>query len=517
MLERVRRALDAFYMLQRIDWDYDIKEALEKILELAVKELKFSGDLEVKRAMIVLRERDQNLAFHAGWFSENQVVRYSSTVVQEVLQTGQPVYCFDSGTDNRFSSGHSVRMKRLESFACLPIEILGTRVGALFLDTTGSSRQFEKEDHQFLAEFISIISPYIKTALVHQLHLEELQERHTPVFCGLAGKSGRMQQLFDQIRLLAKTEATVLVTGETGTGKELVARAIHKTSDRSDEPLVLVDCASLLEEQLERELFGQLGDGSGADRARDGLILAADGGVLLLDEVAEIGPKVQAKLLRLLQDQEFRPVDSDKVVSVDVRVLACTNRDLRLRVEQGSFRQDLYYRINVLQIQVPALRERLDDLPDLVTHFLAEYNESNEKQVTQITEVALAALRRHRWDGNVRQLRHTIQRAALFAKGEQVRLEDLPDEVRSSGPSVAEHYFQRTLEEVRRELGETGEKEYVERALDAVKEQSEGRVELVEKALQLIPACSASTLRRRIKLLEIDLSKFAAKQTGRRR
>ncbi len=509
VLARVRSALDAFYMLQRIDWDYDIKEALEKILELAVKELKFSGDLEVRRAMIVLREQDRSLAFHAGWFNENQVVRYSSTVVEDVLNTGQPVFCFDSGSDSRFNTGHSVRIKRLESFACLPIDIQGTRVGALFLDTTGSTRQFESEDTQFLAEFVSIISPYIKTALFHQLHLEELQERHAPVFWGQVGKSGRMQQLFDQIRLLAKTEATVLITGDTGTGKSLVARAIHQTSDRAEEPLLIVDCASQSAEDAELELFGT--------EARDGALLRADGGVVLLDEVAEIGPQVQAKLLRFLQDQEFRPVDSEKVLSVDVRVLASTNRDLRKRVEQGSFRQDLYFRINVLQIQTPALRERLDDIPDLVAHFIKQINENNSKQVTEVTADALSALRRHRWDGNVRQLEHTIARAALFAKGEQIRLEDLPEEVRSTGPSMAELGFQRTLEEVRRELGESGEKEYVERALEQVKDQAEGRVDLVEKALQLIPECSASTLRRRIKLLEIDLSRFAAKQTGRKR
>lgn len=231
----------------------------------------------------------------------------------------------------------------------------------------------------------------------------------------LIGSSEMMAGIRKKIELVAKSNATVLVRGESGTGKELIARAIHAASERRDRPMLAVNCAALSENLLESELFGhEKGAFTGADKLRRGRFELADGGTLLLDEISEIAPSLQAKLLRVLQESQFERVGSSITQQVDVRVVATTNRDLEKEVEEGNFRQDLFYRLNVVPIDLPPLRERSDDVPDLCRHFLSQISKRDKTPFRHIEGEALRLLQRYPWPGNIRELQNIIERACVL-------------------------------------------------------------------------------------------------------
>lgn len=243
----------------------------------------------------------------------------------------------------------------------------------------------------------------------------------------IVGKSEAMRKLLEQVAMVAPTEATVLITGESGTGKELVAKAIHFNSMRKDGPLVTVNCAALAENLLESELFGhEKGAFTGADRRRDGRFLMAHNGTIFLDEIGEISVAMQAKLLRVIQEREIQRVGSDKSIGVNVRILAATNRDLKREVEEHRFREDLYYRLNVMVLEVPPLRSRRDDIPILTQHFLARFVENNRKSIKGVTPSAMDCLIKNDWPGNVRELENAMERAVILATGEYIEQKDLP-------------------------------------------------------------------------------------------
>jgi len=243
----------------------------------------------------------------------------------------------------------------------------------------------------------------------------------------IIGKSAPMRELFSMIAMVAPTEATVLVAGESGTGKELVAKALHAGSPRASGPLVAVNCAALTETLLESELFGhEKGAFTGAERRREGRFMAANKGSIFLDEIGEIAPAIQAKLLRVIQEREIQRVGGDRPVGVDVRILAATNRDLKTEVEAGRFREDLYYRLNVVMLTVPPLRERLQDIPLLAQHFLARFAEKNRKRLKGFTPAAMDHLLRCPWPGNVRELENAVERAVILSVGEYVGERELP-------------------------------------------------------------------------------------------
>ncbi|MCA1943903.1 MAG: sigma-54 dependent transcriptional regulator [Desulfovibrio sp.] len=243
----------------------------------------------------------------------------------------------------------------------------------------------------------------------------------------IIGVSPALQEALAMAAVAARSEATALVTGESGTGKELIARAVHANSARARRPLVPLNCAALTASLLESELFGhEKGAFTGADKRREGRILQADGGTLFLDEIGELDALIQAKLLRVLQQGELQRLGSDDVLTVDVRIIAATNRDLEAEVAAGRFRQDLFYRLNVLHIHVPALRERPEDIPLLAQHFLDTFAAKYGKSLKRFTPQAMDALVRHGWPGNVRELENAIERAALLAAGEYVSERELP-------------------------------------------------------------------------------------------
>ena len=241
--------------------------------------------------------------------------------------------------------------------------------------------------------------------------------------------------VLELVERAAEFKATVLLTGESGTGKEVLARAIHAQSPRRNDAFVAINCGAIPENLLESELFGHAkGAFTGADRARRGLFVEADGGTLFLDEIGELPPALQVKLLRVLQEEEVRPLGESKPRKVDARVLAATARDLESDVREGRFREDLFYRLNVVRVEVPPLRERQQDIPLLVDHFLAHFRDALGKPVRGLADDALARLVAYPWPGNVRELENVMERAIILARGEWLTLAELPENLTNSGP-----------------------------------------------------------------------------------
>ncbi len=265
----------------------------------------------------------------------------------------------------------------------------------------------------------------------NKLLSQALSERYK--FGNIIGKSKPMLKVYDMIEKVAPSRASVLITGPSGTGKELIAKAIHYGSPRKDRPFISVNCAALAETLLESELFGhERGAFTGAVAMKKGRFELADGGTLFLDEVGEMPAALQVKLLRVLQEMEFERVGGTKTIKVDVRVLSASNRNMREDVSAGHFREDLFYRLNVIHIDVPPLRERLDDIPLLVRHFITKYKEETGKGRVELSPEVWKRLYRYNWPGNVRELENVMERAVVLSKGETITSEDLPEDLRGA-------------------------------------------------------------------------------------
>jgi len=289
------------------------------------------------------------------------------------------------------------------------------------------------------------------------LLMEEFNQKKDAIpqhgFDLFVGQSKEMQKVYHRIMQVAMTDSTVLVTGESGTGKELVARAIHKNSSRSDKAFVAVDCSSLADNLLESELFGHIkGSFTGAIQAKIGLFKVADGGTLFLDEVSNISMATQAKLLRVLQERMVTPIGGTQPVPINIHLVAATNRSLRTMVAEGTFREDLFFRLNIIPIELPPLRERKGDIPLLISHFLKKFTAMIGKNMRGIAPDAMALLESYDYPGNVRELENTIERAVVLASGEVIHKEDL--ELRAEGadgepPDDAEGYVPHTADELK--------------------------------------------------------------------
>lgn len=317
----------------------------------------------------------------------------------------------------------------------LPIIIMiayGTISSAIEAMKAGAYEYLEKP---FCPERGEII---IKNLLAHQTILKEniaLKKELTKKFQfeELIGKSPKMQQVFELIRTVAKSNATVLIQGETGTGKELVARAVHAESLRSKGPYVSLNCAALPESLLENELFGhEKGSFTGAINQKKGKFEFADGGTIFLDEIGDISLNIQIHLLRILQEKEFTQVGGNEIIKVDVRVVTSTNRDLKKRIEEGKFREDIYYRLNVVLINLPSLRERIEDIPLLAHYFLKKYNTENNKNICDFSPDVMDFFMKYHWPGNVRELENAIEYSVVIAKNDMIQPDHLPPVLREA-------------------------------------------------------------------------------------
>ncbi|MGZ3514704.1 MAG: sigma-54-dependent transcriptional regulator, partial [Thermodesulfobacteriota bacterium] len=264
----------------------------------------------------------------------------------------------------------------------------------------------------------------------NQLLRKEIAREYS--FENIVSKNEEMQKIFDVIKKVAQYRSTVLITGESGTGKELVARALHYNSERSQNPFMPVNCGAIPENLLESELFGHAkGAFTDAIRTKKGLFEEADGGTLFLDEIGELPGQLQVKLLRVLQDGEIRRIGESKSIQIDVRIVAATVKDLQKEVNEGHFREDLFYRLNVLPIHIPPLRERKEDIPLLIQHFVGKYNQILNKNVADIDHDGLEALMNYKWYGNVRELENTVERAIVLSDKNYIHLENLPIEIQN--------------------------------------------------------------------------------------
>ena len=265
----------------------------------------------------------------------------------------------------------------------------------------------------------------------------ELTDRYR--FDGLVGRSGRMRTIFELVERVAGTASTIMISGESGTGKELIARAVHYNSPRRDKPFVSINCGALPDELLESELFGHMkGSFTGATANKKGLFEAADGGTIFLDEIGETSPAMQIKLLRVLQERRIRRVGGTQEIDVDVRVITATNQDIERMVREKAFREDLFYRVNVIAIRMPPLRDKPEDIPALAEHFLEKYKTLLGKPIHGISKAAMECLEHHAWPGNVRQLENVVERAVALESSDQIQPESLPVEVRTGRAASTE-------------------------------------------------------------------------------
>jgi two-component system response regulator PilR (NtrC family) len=319
----------------------------------------------------------------------------------------------------------------------------------------GASDYFIKGDFK-LDELRLKVRQHLETRQLREENLllkRALNSRYE--FSNILGRSDAMQQVFATIRTVAGTSSTVLITGESGTGKELVARAVHFNSLRRDRPFVAVNCGAVPETLLESELFGHVrGAFTGAHANKKGLLEAADGGTIFLDEIGEMPPSMQVKLLRVLQDHRFRRLGGTEEAQADVRVIAATNQDLSRMVAEGRFREDLYYRLNVLSIALPSLRDRREDIPLLAEHFLQQFASQMGKRVQTISAEAMQRLQAHVWRGNVRELQNAMERAVALEQTEAILPESLPEEVRRAADAAPAAAKSATSDEEFPALGE---------------------------------------------------------------
>jgi Nif-specific regulatory protein len=354
----------------------------------------------------------------------------SGTIVRHVLQTANAVLSNNARAEADFQEARSIVDSSVRALLCTALKSHGEQRGVLYLDSDDPADRFDELDLQLLMAIGAIGS----AALENARHIEWLENEtrrlnvDLGMGAGLVGEGARIKEVGRFVAKVSPTDTTVLIRGETGTGKEVVARAVHAGSLRATRPFVAVNCAALAETLLESELFGhEKGAFTGAVFQKRGRIEAAEGGTLFLDEIGEMAPTLQAKLLRVLQEREYERVGSSRTLKANVRVITATHRDLEQEVRDGKFRQDLYYRLNVVGIALPPLRERREDIPLFVDHFVAQFSRQLGKRVVAVAPDARLRLMLYDWPGNVRELQNVIERAVVMSDSEVLTCEDLPE------------------------------------------------------------------------------------------
>ncbi|MDX9868987.1 MAG: sigma 54-interacting transcriptional regulator [Kiritimatiellia bacterium] len=481
-----------------VDQTIDVRAVVHPILEALAACL----DFRVSTITLLRKGGDDILieAAHGLTRAQAQLGRYKlgEGVIGNVVLTGESIIIPRTSESPIFLNRTRQGKSSDTAFLCVPIKEKQEVVGALSVYRPSVGDEQLRED----ATILEIVASMLARAVLLRRDLQEQQDtlreenrqlraeltrRYHPD--NIVGNSREMQELYDQIYQVAKSQATVLIQGETGTGKELVAHAIHYASPRAAQPFVRVHCAALPENLIESELFGHVkGAYTGALADRKGRFELADGGTIFLDEIGEIPLAIQAKLLRVLQEREFERVGGVKTVKVNVRILAATHRDLPAMVEKGLFREDLYYRLCVFPLFVPPLAKRKADILLLAEYFIAKYAAANGKTVTRLSNEALDLLMRYRWPGNVRELENCIERAVLLTDNDLIRPEVLAAAVQSTGepekPEMEAPFMPALLEDV--SLEEMVD-DYEKRILVAVLAQTHGNIAAAARRLKSTP------------------------------
>ncbi len=425
VLARVRSTLDQFSLRLEVDWDYDVRQVLEEILALAVGELEFGNGAPVDRALLITRSPGgEMLEAGAGWSAQEEDLSFSRTIVEQTMQGEHSLLCEDALDDPRFRSSESLRGLQVLTLLSVPLRAGPGVIGALYIERRDARHLFNERDRAFVEALADTIAPAVRSALIHQGHVRELRElrsshESSSKLGRIIGNSEAITRTLELARTAAQLDRIVLITGESGVGKELLARAIHEQSRRSRQPFAVVDCSGLSETLLESELFGHVkGSFTGAMEDKVGAFEAAQGGTVFLDEISDATAPMQQLLRRVLQEGEIRRVGDREWRKVDVRVLCATNRNLSEEVEKGKFLLDLFHRMHEFPLRLPPLRERKEDIPLLAQHFVALFGENKNPPITEISPEALAILAGREWRANnIRELRNVIRLSVDLAPG----------------------------------------------------------------------------------------------------
>jgi Nif-specific regulatory protein len=368
-----------------------------------------------------------------------QTVNVSRTIVRRVLNDGAAIL-INEADNNADLKTESLIAARSRSVLCVPLIMHDKKLGVIYLDSDEPQARFD-ENH---LQMVTAVAAIAAIAIHNARNFEDLENENARLMVdadiehNMVGESPLLQRVYQLISKVAPTDSTVLIFGESGTGKELAARALHRNSKRGDKPFIAANCAAFAETLLESELFGhEKGAFTGALLQKKGRLELADGGTIFLDEIGDLSPSLQTKLLRVLQEREFERVGGNRTIKVDIRLLAATNRDLEDAIKKGAFRQDLYFRLNVVQLTMPPLRERRDDIPLLANYFARKYAEKCNRRVMGISLEARKRLMTYDWPGNVRELENAIERAVVLGTTEQILADDLPEAVVEADTTVS--------------------------------------------------------------------------------
>lgn len=428
---QVARNLSALLKISRVVHAIrDLEELQAQLLDLIFEVVPAS------RGAILLTEgagQDFNCMYartrHAG---QPQLVKVSRTIARQVMKDNVAILGVDVPASGALREVESLVASEVRSLLCVPLSVFQRMTGCIYLDSTNTVNRFH-EDHLQLMAAVAGISAIALDNARRQQWLEQENQRLTMEVRqdqSLVGEGTRMKEIFQFLARVAPTDSTVLIEGESGTGKELAARALHRNGQRANRPFVAINCAAIPETLLETELFGhERGAFTGAAAQKKGRLEMAEGGVVFLDEIGELAPQLQVKLLRVLQEREFERVGGTHPIKLDIRLIAATNRHLEEAARKGEFRQDLYYRLAVVNLTMPPLRERRDDIPMLTRHFVQKHAKRCKVKAKPVSREAMAALVNYDWPGNVRELENAIERALVLGSSDMILLEDLPESV----------------------------------------------------------------------------------------
>ncbi len=491
---RLARNLNALLKISRIVHAIrDLNQLQEQLLDL-IFEVAPAG-----RGAILLADREghqfNSMFARMRQAGEGQLVKVSRTVARQVLEQGVAILGSDVPSHDELREVESLAASQVRSLLCVPLTVFQRVIGCIYLDSESLSSRLNEEHLQLVTAIAGISAVALENARRLQW-LEEENERLTVEISlerSLVGEGARMKEVYQFLKRVAPAESTVLIEGESGTGKELAARAIHRNSPRASKPFIAINCAAIPETLLESDLFGhERGAFTGAASQKKGRFEVADGGVVFLDEIGELATALQVKLLRVLQEREFERVGGTHPIKVDIRLIAATNCNLEQAVRSGKFRQDLYYRLAVLKITMPTLRDRREDIPMLVRHFVQKHAKHCKVKPRPVSREALACLVNYDWPGNVRELENAIEHALVLGASDTILPEDLPESLldRTPSPEMTEAKYHQAVKELKKQL-----------ILDAV-EQTQGSYADAARILGVHP----NYLHRLIRNLELKES-----------
>jgi transcriptional regulator with GAF, ATPase, and Fis domain len=453
---RVARNLNALLKISRIVHAIrDLNELQGQLLDL-IFEIVPAG-----RGAILLADKDgqqfNSMFARMRQAGQAPLVTVSRTIARQVLEQGVAVLGSDVRGSDELREVESLAASQVHSLLCVPLTVFQKVIGCVYLDSDSVGGRLNGEHLQVVTAIAGISAVALENA--RRLHwLEQENERLTVEISqerSLVGEGSSMKEVYQFLKRVAPTDSTVLIEGESGTGKELAARALHRNGPRAGKPFVAINCAAIPETLLESDLFGhERGAFTGAASLKKGRLEVADGGVVFLDEIGELAPALQVKLLRVLQEREFERVGGIHPIKVDIRLIAATNCNLEQAVRDGLFRQDLYYRLAVLKITMPTLRDRKDDIPMLVRHFVQKHAKRCKVKPRPVSREALACLVNYDWPGNVRELENAIERALVLASSDVILPEDLPESLleRPPMPEMTEAKYHVALKELKKRL-----------------------------------------------------------------